>query len=121
MLIRLQSRRVVEYLPGDDDLVGAREREELRQPARDRLGPADDRIGQHAVELLALERAQGRGEPIGIDGRRHRAELAAAQREEHLLVRREEPPRFLVCVGRDDVDAEHQVRALERARARLRG
>ena len=56
---------------------------------RDGVGAADDCRGQDAVELRAFEGCQGGREAIGIDRRRHRAGLAAAQRDERLLVRRE--------------------------------
>ena len=98
-------------------LVSARNSDSPRATSS---GPPTIALDSTLSKLFALERAQGRDEAIGIDGRRHRAELAAAQREEHLLVGSEEPPGFLVGVGRDDVDAEQHVRALERARDRLR-
>ena len=45
------------------------------------------------------------------------ARLAATHVDEHLLQRREQELRLLVRVGGDDIDAEHDVRPLERTGA----
>ena len=65
------------------------------------------------LELRAFDRRELGIESIRID-RRGGSKPATAEREKYLLVRREEPSGLMVGVRRDDGDAGHDVRPLER-------
>ena len=45
-----------------------------------------------------------------VDGRRQLVGRAPAQVDELLLQRREEPPRLVICLGREHIDTDHRVR-----------
>ncbi|EPZ85508.1 hypothetical protein BURCENBC7_AP5996 [Burkholderia cenocepacia BC7] len=99
-------------LRGDDQLVGARQRDALAQLVAHRVARADRRERQRMrdgreFELVRLEH---------VDGRRQLARRAAPQVDELLLQRREQAPRLVVGLGREHVDADHRMRLRPRGR-----
>ena len=86
---RAQPRGVIEDVAADDHLIRLGLSQEGLQSRRDRSRRADERAGQRLPQLRLFRR---RGEAVDIVGRRRQlTRLAAAQVDEALLQRGEEP------------------------------
>ena len=95
----------------DDELIGSGFLNQRAHPFADRIRRADDGARQHPHRLRLLHRR-----PIGfnvVDRRLTQTARATEDVGERHLLRRGEPPRFLVAFGGDDVDADDRVGPVE--------
>ena len=100
-------------LRGEHELVRSGAGDDRLQAAPHGRRRADHRVREHVVEETPVARRQPLDEPVL--GRRERARMAAPQVHEGLLQRGEQTPALVVRLGREHVDAEHDVGALELA------
>jgi hypothetical protein len=102
---------VIEDVAADDHLIRLGLRQERLQSRLDRSRRAHERAGQRLPQLRLFHR---RGEAVDIVGRRRQlTRLTAAQVDEALLQRGEEPRCFHIGVRGDHIRPDHRVRPVQ--------